>query len=52
MFIRGYLYFPNNLKDIKDHIPAYMIISSKILFPAKSNIFNKNMKQTKCWEPC
>ena len=30
-FMRGYLYFPNNLKDIKGHIYAYMIIC-KIFF--------------------
>ena len=29
--MRGYLYFPNNLKDIKGHIYAYMIIC-KIFF--------------------
>ena len=26
----GYLYFPNNLKDIKDHILAYMTTVFKI----------------------
>ena len=27
----GYYYFPDNLKDIKDHVLAYMI-SGKIFF--------------------
>ena len=26
-FMSGYLYFPNNLKDLKDHIKANMIES-------------------------
>ena len=36
-FIGGYSYFPNNSKDIKDHIWAYEI-SSKILFQLKIKI--------------
>ena len=31
-FIRGYLYFPNNVKDIKDHIQAVRLQSCKIFF--------------------
>ena len=50
MVISGYLYFPNNLKYIKDHMPAYMIINNKIFFSAKSNIFNKSMKKSTGWE--
>ena len=39
----GYLYFPNNLKDIKDHIQADMI-SCKIFFPIKGNSLQRKTK--------
>ena len=38
----GYLYFPNNLKDIKDHIQAYMIIC-KIFLQLKVTVFKENL---------
>ena len=38
----GHLYFPNNLKDIKDHIYAYMIIC-KILFQLVVTVFKENL---------
>ena len=34
----GYLYFPNNLKDIKDHIEADMLCS-KIFFQLMITVF-------------
>ena len=37
----GYSYFPNNLKDIKDHIKAYMI-SCKIFFQLMVTVFKEN----------
>ena len=37
----GYLYFSNNLKDIKDHIWAYMI--SFKFFPINGKIVQKNL---------
>ena len=39
-FMSGYLYFPNNLKDIKDHIYAYMI-SFKIFFKLMVTVFKE-----------
>ena len=36
----GYLYFPNNLKNIKDHIQAYMI-SSKIFLQLMVTVLKK-----------
>ena len=36
----GYLYFPNNLKDIKDHIQADMI-SCKIFFQLMVTVFKE-----------
>ena len=36
----GYLYFPNNLKDIKDHIQADMI-SCKIFFQLMVRVFKE-----------
>ena len=39
----GYLYFPNNLKGIKDHIWADMI-SCKIFFPINGNSFQRKTK--------
>ena len=38
----GYLYFPNNLKDIKDRIQADMI-SYKIFFQLMVTIFKENL---------
>ena len=38
----GYLYFPNNLKDIKDHVQAYMI-SFKIFFQLMVTVFKENL---------
>ena len=40
--ISGYLYFPNNLKDIKDHVQAYMI-SFKIFFQLMVTVFKENL---------
>ena len=40
--MRGYLYFPKNLKDIKGHIEAYTI-SCKIFFQLMVTIFKENM---------
>ena len=37
-----YLYFPNNLKDIKYHIQAYMI-SGKIFFQLMVTVFKENL---------
>ena len=34
-----YLYFPNNLKDIKDHIHDYIVSCN--LFTIKSNSFQR-----------
>ena len=39
----GYLYFPNNLKDIKDHIKADMICFQN-LFPINGNSFQRKTK--------
>ena len=41
MFMSGYLYFPNNLKDIKDHIQADMI-SCKI-FQLMVTVFKEKL---------
>ena len=41
-FMSGYLYFPKNLKDIKDHIYAY-IISSKFFFQLMVTVFKENL---------
>ena len=38
----GCLYFPNNLKDIKDHIQAYMI-SCKIFFQLMVTVFKEKL---------
>ena len=38
----SYLYFPNNLRDIKDNIDTY-IISCKIFFQENVTISSKNM---------
>ena len=38
----GYLYFPNNFKDIKDHIQADMI-SCKIFFQLMVTVFKENL---------
>ena len=38
----GYLYFPNNLKDIKDHIYADMI-GCKIFFQLMVTVFKENL---------
>ena len=38
----GYLYFPNNIKDIEDHIWAYMI-SYKIFFQLMITAFKENL---------
>ena len=38
----GYLYFPNNFKDIKDHILAYMI-SFKIFSQLMVAHFKENL---------
>ena len=38
----GYLYFPNNLKDIKDHIQADMI-SCKIFFQLMVTVFKEKL---------
>ena len=40
--MNGYLYFPNNLKDIKDHIQAYMI-SCKIFFQLMVTVFKEKL---------
>ena len=40
MFVSDYLYFPNNLKDIKDHIWAYRI-SLKIFFQLMVTVFKE-----------
>ena len=37
----GYYYFPNNRKDIKDHIQPNMI-SCKIFFELMITVFKKN----------
>ena len=42
MFVSDYLYFPNNLKDIKDHIWAYRI-SLKIFFQLMVTVFKENL---------
>ena len=42
MFMSGYLYFPNNLKDIKDHIQADMI-SCKIFFKLMVAVFKEKL---------
>ena len=41
----GYLYFPNNLKDIEDHIP-YTGLYDKLqnLFPINGNSFQRKPK--------
>ena len=41
-FMSGYLYFPNNLKDIKDHIQADMI-SCKIFFQLMVTVFKEKL---------
>ena len=41
-FMSGYLYFPNNFKDIKDHILAYMI-SFKIFSQLMVAHFKENL---------
>ena len=41
-FTSGYLYSPNNLKDIKDHMQAYMI-SCKIFFQLMLAVFKENL---------
>ena len=38
----GYLYFLNNLNDIKDHIEAY-VISCKIFFQLMVTAFKENL---------
>ena len=38
----GYLYFPNNIKDIDDHIQPYMI-SYKIFFQLMMTVFKENL---------
>ena len=38
----GYLYFPNNLKDVKDHKKAYMLIY-KIFFQLMVIVFKENL---------
>ena len=38
----GYLYFPNNLKDMKDHIQADMI-SCKIFFQSMVTVFKEKL---------
>ena len=38
----SYLYFPNNLKDIKNNIDTY-IISCKIFFQENITVSSKNM---------
>ena len=43
MFISGYLYFSNNLKDIKDHMKAD-IISYKIFFQLMVTVFKEKLK--------
>ena len=40
--LSGYLYFPNNLKDIKDHTQADMI-SCKIFFQLMVTVFKENL---------
>ena len=40
--VSGYLYFPNNLKDIKYHVQAYMI-SFKIFFQLMVTVFKENL---------
>ena len=40
--MRDYLYFPYNLKDIKDHILAYMI-SCKIFFQLMVTVSKENL---------
>ena len=41
-FMNSYCYFPNNLKDITDHIQAYMI-SCKIFFQLMVTVFKENL---------
>ena len=41
-FMSDYLYFPNNLKDIKDHIQADMI-SCKIFFQLMVTVFKEKL---------
>ena len=41
-FMSGYLYFPNNLKDIKDHIQNDMI-SCKIFFQLMVTVFKEKL---------
>ena len=41
-FMSGYLYFPNNLKDIEDHIQVYKI-SYKIFFQLMVTVFKENL---------
>ena len=40
--IGGYVYFPNNLKNIKDHMQAY-IISCKIFFQLMVTVFKETL---------
>ena len=42
-FMSGYLYFPNNLKDIEDHIQPYYMISYKIFFQLMLTVFQENL---------
>ena len=42
MFMSGYLYFPNNLKEIKKHIWAYMI-TCKIFFQLMVLLVKENL---------
>ena len=44
MFISGYLYFSNNLKDIKDHMKAD-IISYKIFFQLMVTVFKEKLNE-------
>ena len=41
-FMSGYLYFPNNLKGIKDNVQAYMI-NCKIYFQLIVAVFKENL---------
>ena len=40
----GYLYFPNNLKDIEDHIPYTGLYKLQNLFPINGNSFQRKPK--------
>ena len=41
-FMSGYLYFPNNLKDVEDHISADMI-SYKMFFQLMVTFLKENL---------